>query len=111
MDTLTKESTYFVIHFRDPKTNKPQSLKAKTIEDSKLGLSFISISDFIFESHLMIIDQEEENLRKKYEHTKSLHLSIYHILSIEEVGQSNKGLTFKNDKSNILLLNRETDPS
>jgi hypothetical protein len=36
---------------------------------------------------------------------KSLHICIYNIISIEEVGEQAEGLKFQNDKSKLLLLN------
>src|SRR5687768_3490450 len=100
-----KTNTYFVITYRDPKENKIVECKAKTIRDSSLGLSFVSISDFVFTSkNSMVVDPTEEYLQKRLENVKSLHLSIYSIVSIEEVGQQ-IGLKFVKDKSNLVMLN------
>jgi hypothetical protein len=38
---------------------------------------------------------------------KTLHLSIYSIISIQEVGMEHKGLYFKKDKSNLVVLSPE----
>ena len=106
MSTIDKkDKSYYVITFRDPEENKITSLKASTIRDSSLGISFISISDFTFEqSSSPVVNPTEENLRKRYENTKSLHLLVYSILSIEEVGPDHKGLKFEKDKSNLLVI-------
>ena len=103
---MNKEATYYVISYRDTKDkdNKVISLKARKVTDSMLGLSFICISDFVFETSSLLLNPTDENLKKRFENTKSLHLSIYSIISIEEVGADNIGLNFKNDKSKILVL-------
>lgn len=101
--------TYYVITYRDPEKEKVVTLKARNIEDSTLGPTFISVSNFIFESDSPIIDPEAESRKRRFENTKRLHLTIYHVLSIEEMGQRNKGLEFKEDRSNILVLRKDKD--
>lgn len=99
-----KNETYYIINFRDPKDGKPVSLKAKNVADSKLGLSFISISNFIFNENPNFVNPTEENLKKTYLNVKALHISIYSVISIEEVGADNKGLELKSDRSNLIML-------
>lgn len=101
---MTKESVCYLISYRDPKDGSVQSLKAKSISDSTLGLSFIAISQFIFGSSSILVDPEEESLKKRFENIKTLHLSIYSILSIAEMGAETPKLAFKNDKSNLVVL-------
>ncbi len=105
-----KNETYYIINFRDPKDGKPVTLKAKNVVDSKLGLSFISISNFIFSDNLSFVNPTEENMKKTYSNVKALHISIYSIISIEEVGFDNKGLEFKNDRSNLIMLTNGHPP-
>lgn len=99
----TKES-YFEVTYRDPMEEKPVSLKAGTIEDSSLGLSFIRLSDFFFDTSSLVIQPEEEAMQKRFEKIKSLHLSIYSVVSIAEVGPEQEGLTFERDRSNLVVL-------
>jgi hypothetical protein len=102
--------TYFIVTYRDPENLKELesiTVKVKDIRDSSLGLGFISMSGFIFESKSLIVSPNDEKIRAKFEHIKSLHLSIHHIISIEEVGMEHDGLRFKKDKSNLLMLNPE----
>lgn len=100
-----EERNFYILSYKDPMDGKVVSLKAKTISDSNLGLSFIKISDFLFNTeNLSVINPEEEKLQKKLEHTKSLHLSIYSILSIEEVGKTNVGLSFEKNKANLVVF-------
>ena len=99
------DDTYYIITYRNPEDNKTVSLRVREIKDSKLGLSFITVSNFIFDPVSPgIIDPNEEKLRIRFEYTKSLHLSIYTILSIEEVGKDHPGLTFIKDKSNLVVF-------
>ena len=102
---MTDKKTFYIINYRDPKDNKTLELKAKKVTDSTLGLSFIAISDFIFDSSSLVVNPAEEDLKRKLEHVKTLHISIYSILSIEEVGTAHRGLKFKKDKSYLIVLN------
>ncbi|MEE2742497.1 MAG: DUF1820 family protein [Bdellovibrionota bacterium] len=103
---MTKKDTYYCVTYRDPKDGKNIQLKAKTIKDSNLGLSFIFISDFIFTNgaNSKIIDPNEEKLKNTLKETKGLHLSIYSVIMIEEIGNNHNGLHFEKDKAKILVL-------
>jgi len=102
-----KEETFYLITYRDAKDAKVLILKAKTVTDSSLGLSFVAISDFVFDTKSVVINPEEEDQKRQFEGVKTLHLSIYSIISIEEVGEEHKGLKFKKDKSNLVVLSPE----
>ncbi len=107
-----KEETYYVITYRKPVEGKIDTLKAKTVRDSSLGLSFVAISDFIFDTDSLVVNPEEERRQQTFKNVKTLHLSIYTIVSIEEVGQDNEGLQFEKDKSNLVVFPRnDTNPS
>ncbi len=99
-----KDATSYVVSYREPKDNKIVTLTVRSIESSDLGLSFIALSDFVFKENPLIIDPSEQDLRDRFENTRRLHLSIYTILSIEEVGKANKGLALKGRKSNVVVL-------
>ena len=96
----------FLIHYRDPKEGEVFSLKARQVLDSTLGLSFICISDFIFDTHSLVVKPSEEQLQKRLENVKSLHLSIYSIISIEEL--SEESLKFQEDKSKLFVISSES---
>lgn len=102
-----KEETMYLITYRNAKDAKVVTLKAKTVTDSSLGLSFVAISDFMFDTKSVVINPEEEDQKRQFEGVKTLHLSIYSIISIEEVGENHKGLKFKKDKSNLVVLSPE----
>lgn len=101
-----KNESYFLVTYRDQKDTKVVDLKVKTISDSPLGLSFIMLKDFIFDEASSVVNPVEEGMRKRFENTKSLHLSMYSILSIEEVGlgRSSSQLQFKKAKSNLVVF-------
>ena len=105
--TQSSKGTYFLITYREPKDGAIMELKAKTVKDSSLGLSFIAISDFLFDTGSRVVNPAEEDLKKRFENVKSLHLSIYMVISIEEVGMEHQGLSFKKDKSNLVVLSSE----
>lgn len=108
--TKSEGETYYQVTYREPKEGKVVSLRAKTVTDSSLGLSFISISDFIFGTSPLLIDPSEEEQKKRFEDVRALHLSIYTIISIEEKGSDDKGLTFRKDKSNLVVFSSEHKP-
>ncbi len=105
----TKEKTYYMITYREPQEGKVKTLKARTVTDSSLGLSFVAISDFIFDTSARVVNPAEEERKRRFEGVKSLHLSIYAIISIEEVGADHDGLHFQKDKSNLVVFSG--DPS
>jgi hypothetical protein len=102
MSNSKKESSYFVVNYREPKGGEILTIKARKIADSSLGLGFITLSDFVFDSSALVIKPSEEDLKKRLTDVKSLHLNIYAIVSIEERGD--KKLTFKKDRSNLIAL-------
>ncbi|OQX63205.1 MAG: hypothetical protein B5M56_03700 [Desulfococcus sp. 4484_241] len=99
-----KDDIHYIITYRDPEDEKVSTIKAKTVTDSTLGMSFVAISDFVFDTNSLVVDPEEETRKKRLEGVKTLHLSIYLILSIREVGKSHEGLKFKKDKSNLFVF-------
>lgn len=105
--TKKKEKTCYLIHYRDPQDGQHQSIKACKITDSPLGLSFIAISEFIFETEGILVNPDEEAKKLRFEDTKTFHLSIYSVLSVSEVGAHKKSLHFKNDKAKLLTLNTD----
>jgi hypothetical protein len=105
------KDTYYLVTYRDPKDGQTISLKAKKVTDSSLGLSFIALSDFMFESDMLVVNPAEEDLKKRFSSVKTIHLSIYSVLSIEEVGLEQKDLAFEKDKSNLVVFPSTPRPS
>ena len=100
-----KARTFFVITWRDPgEEDKVRSLKARRIEDSDLGPTFVCLSDFVFDTGGLVIDPEEEDLKSRFADTRRLHLSIYSVLSIEERGRRHKGLRLDQERSAVVFL-------
>lgn len=105
-----KQDVYYVVTFREPKDGQILTLDARSIADSTLGLSFVCISGFMFDSTKLVVTPDEEALQKRLEGVRALHLSIYSILSIKEMGKENKGLKFKKSRSNLVVLNPDRPP-
>jgi len=102
------EKTYFYITYREAREGKVVTLKAQTVTDSSLGLSFVAISNFIFDTNSRVVNPAEEDQKRRFEGVKTLHLSIYSIISIEEIGADHNGLNFKKDKSNLVIFSSES---
>jgi hypothetical protein len=96
--------THFIVTYRDAENGKVIELRANRVEDSTLGLSFVAVSDFVFEAGSLVVDPIAEDLKRRFQDVKTLHLSLYSILSIQEVGHKNRGLKFKQAKSNLVIL-------
>jgi len=94
----------YEISYRDPQDGEIKTLRAATVRDSSLGLAFVCLSDFVFEKSSLVINPKEEELAKRFENIKSLHLSLYSIVSIAETGAEHAGLKFDRDKSNLVVL-------
>ncbi len=102
---------FFRIIYRDPDDGQICTLKAKRVSDSSLGLSFVYISDFIFDTRSVLVKPSEEQLQKRLENVRGLHLSIYSIMSIEEMGLEHGGLRFDQDKSNLVVMPTPAPPA
>jgi hypothetical protein len=104
-----KKDSYYIVTYRDLKEGGVHTLKARQISDSSLGLSFIAVSNFVFETNSIVVNPKEEALALHFEDVKVLHLSIYSVLSIEEKGAAPKALTFKKDKSELKIIQADFD--
>jgi hypothetical protein len=93
---------YFTITFRDATTDAVHTLRARRVADSTLGLGFIAVSDFLFDTTSRIVNPEEESLRRRFENVRSLHLSIHRVLEIQEVGVEHEGLKLDADRSKLI---------
>lgn len=102
-----KKDSFYVVTYRDADKGETITLKAESIEDSSLGLGFVKISGFMFDTNSLVVKPIEEHLRKRFENIKSIHLNVYSIMSIEEVGMEHKGLSFNTDKSNLVMLPKD----
>ena len=94
----------YVVTYRDSKDGSIVTLKVCKIEDSSLGLTFVALSDFVFETSSLLVNPEEEARQKRFQNIKTLHLAIYSVISIAEMGPETPKLAFKNDKSNLVIL-------
>jgi hypothetical protein len=99
-----KKNNHFVVTYKDPVEDKIVTLRARAIGDSSLGLAFIRVSDFLFEDQNLVVDPAQEAMKKRFENVECIHLSIYAVISIQEVGPGHAGLRFENDRSNVVLL-------
>ncbi|MBM4370353.1 MAG: DUF1820 family protein [Deltaproteobacteria bacterium] len=104
-----KSRSHFVVTWKDPaQDGKVRSLKVRRIEDSELGPTFVALADFVFEAGGLVIDPEEDELRRRYAETRRLHLSIYGILSVEERGARNRGVSLEQDRGAVVFLPSDT---
>jgi hypothetical protein len=98
------EDRCFVVTFRDPTEGGVTTLRAREVGDSELGLGFVAISGLLFDSGRVIVDPKQDVLRARYANVRRLHVNLYTILTIEEVGAENAGLSLDRDRSNLVVL-------
>ena len=108
---MGSDDTCYRITYRDAAAGEVRTLRARSISDSGLGLSFVCISDFVFEHHSKLVTPADEALARQLEDVKSLHLSMYTIVCVEELGMNHQGLSFEHDRSRLLVLPGGTPPS
>lgn len=72
--------------------------------DSDLGPGFICVSEFLFDTTSRIANPTEEALKRRYEHTRRLHINVFTIQAIAEVGPEHPGLKLDTDRSNLVVL-------
>lgn len=96
--------THYVITYRDPERDETVTLRARSVADSTLGLSFIAISDFLWGQTGKLVDPAQEALQTRLAQVRTLHLSIYRVMSIQEVGVEHDGLRFDRDRSNLVVF-------
>ena len=94
--------TCFAVTFRN-ESGDIVTLKARTVEDSSLGPSFLCIRDFLF-AEGRIVDPAQERLQRRYADTRRLHVNVFGVQAIEEIGVENPGLTLAQDRSRLILL-------
>jgi len=104
---MTPSDSHYAISFRDPEEGEIVTLKARKVEDSELGLGFICISDFLFETQGSVVNPKEESLAHRFADVRRLHLNLYRILAIEERGPER--LELEADRSKLLLLQPADD--
>ena len=108
---MANPETCYRITYRDVAENKVRTLRARSITDSGLGLSFVCVSDFVFDQTSKLVNPNDEAMAAQLEDVKSLHLSMYTIVCIEELGTENKGLEFEHDRSKLLVYPGGSDAS
>ena len=87
------ETTHFVVTYRNPeKSSEIIEVRVHSVDDSVLGPAFIALSGFLFHSATGLINPRDEYAKKRFQKTKTLHISIYNIITIEEVGDDHPGL-------------------
>lgn len=97
--------THYVVTYKDAETDETVTLRARKVFDSPLGLSFIALADFVFDGGGgLLVNPGEEALARRMAKVRTLHLSIYRVLSIQEVGDEADGLALVRDRSNLVVF-------
>ena len=105
------DEVHYAITFRAPESGEVTVLRARTVGDSDLGPGFICLSDLVFETASRVANPVEEALQLKYADTRRLHLNVFSIQSIAEVGASHPGLTLETDRSNLVVFPQSPEPN
>ena len=102
------DSSIFIVTYRNPeKPTETIEVRVRNVEDSVLGIAFISLSDFVFGTQTGLINPRDEYAKKRFRNTKTLHLSIYNVVTIEEVGDENPGLKLARKEGVVLPFKPE----
>ena len=97
------ETSHFVVTYRNPeKATENIEVRVRSVDDSILGPAFIALSGFIVHSSTGIINPRDEYAKKRFQKTKTLHISIYNIVTIEEVGEEHPGLQLAPKEGQLL---------
>ena len=91
----------YAVTWKDPVEGTTHRLRCQRVEDSSLGLGFVCLADFVFGKTGPLVDPTQEALATRFADVKRLHLNVYTIVAIEELGDE---LSFDNDRSKLLLL-------
>jgi len=100
----TDIDTHYVVTYRSAEDGAVTSLRVRRVDDSNLGPAFVCLSGFVFDTGSRIANPAEEALARRFEGTRRLHLSLFSILSIAEVGVEHPGLKLGLDRSNLVIL-------
>ena len=104
------DSSVFIVSYRDPeKPNEMIEVRVRNVDDSALGPAFIALSDFVFGTSTGLINPRDEYAKKRFVKTKTLHLSIYNVVTIEEVGDENPGLKLAPKEGVVLPFKPENN--
>ena len=92
-----EQKSIFVVTYRNPeKREENATVRVRSVEDSVLGPAFIALSDFVFARKSALLNPQDEYAKKRFQQTKTLHISIYNVISIEEIGEEHPGLQLAN---------------
>lgn len=80
------------------------TLRVRSVGDSELGAGFVCLQDFVFDTSSRLLNPAEEALRKRFESTRRLHLNVFSISSIAEIGSEHPGLQLATERPNIVVL-------
>jgi hypothetical protein len=58
----------------------------------------------VFDTTSRLLNPAEESLRKRFEHTRRLHLNVFTIQAIAEVGEEHPGLQLAAERPNVVVL-------
>jgi hypothetical protein len=92
-----------VVTYRTPEEGIA-TLRVRRVEDSELGPAFVCLSEFVFDTGSRIANPAEEQLARRFESTRRLHLNLFAIQSIAEVGVDHPGLKLDPDRPNVVVL-------
>jgi hypothetical protein len=95
---------HYEITYKSPEDGQPTTLRARTVGDSELGVGFVCVEDFVFDTRSRLLNPAEESLKKKLEHVRRLHLNVFTIQVVAEVGLDHPGLQLAADRPNLVVL-------
>jgi hypothetical protein len=96
---------FYSVTYRSPEDGQITTIKARSVGDSDLGPGFVCLSDFVFDTSSRLLNPTEEAVRKRFENVRRLHLNVFAIQSIAEMGTDHPGLQLDpTDRPNVVVL-------
>lgn len=83
------------------------TLKARSVGRSDLGAGFVCVSEFVFDTTSRLANPAEEALKRRFDGMRRLHLNVFTIQSIAELGVDHPGLKLEppdSDRANVVVL-------
>lgn len=78
----------YLVTFPDTRSGCHVTVRVREIGDSGLGVMFARLSGFVFDTHGLLVDPQQELLRQRFGDTRAFHVNRMSIISVEEISDT-----------------------